>query len=343
MAHDLTVNTTRSNLNASLVASLKQPYTPSGFPQIAFGETASANLYLTEGDAYSANSGDATYTPRITLTLADQKPQGGTFTLSDGLNDFLVSGAGSTDANGLYLQINATYNNNAVWKHVGESATYFIRRETHDENNTWHIVEATTYDQTPANQYLYSDGHAGSGPDENNWSVDVDGVAPAPTLASTTETTSALDWDATATEIETALNELNSDSGPFGDFVKVTKYTNGAFYIKFNSVGAQSNLIVDATGIDPVSSASVLAIVDGDTNNRNQQLVQIKADALIDANGGTPIASGWNMTLDATGAKLAAALAGGAISANYSIQVTAPDESVDVVATGPVAIKPALT
>ena len=81
MAHDLTINTARTNLSASLVSSITQPYSPAQFPQLSFGEEVQANLYLTSGDAYDPRSGLAGYTPRIALTLEDQTPQASTFTI----------------------------------------------------------------------------------------------------------------------------------------------------------------------------------------------------------------------------------------------------------------------
>ncbi len=238
MAHDLTVNTTRTNLSASLVSGLMQPYSPAQFPQLSFGEEVQANLYLTDGDAYDTRSGLAGYSPRIAITLADQTPKSGTFTISDG-----------------------------------------------------------------------------------------------------TEITSELDWDATATEIETALNALNSNTGPFGDFVTVTKYTNGAFLIVFDSVSDRSLLTVNAGGLLPICAGSVVPIVEGSPTIREQQMIQIKAEPLVFSDGGAEITNGWLMTLNANNANFLQAVAKGDISANFTIDVVSPTSTIDRVATGPVILK----
>jgi len=238
MAHTLTVNATRTNLTTALVTSLTQPYSPSPFPQLAFGETVSAELYVADGDSYDARSGVAGYTPRIVLTLADQKPQSGTFTISDG-----------------------------------------------------------------------------------------------------TDTTTALDYDATETEIETALNALNTDTGPYGDLVTVQKEQNGTFSVLFDSNGSQTELTVDDSGISPTSSTSVFPIIEGGAFTRNKQLIHIKADPLLFADGGAEITNGWRMTLNANNANFLAAIADGDISANYAIQLVAPDSTTDTLATGPVILK----
>lgn len=240
MSHTLTVNTTRTNLSTALVSSITQPYSPAAFPQLAFGETVTAQLFLIDGDAYDARSGLAGYTPRVVITLDDQTPQSGTFTISDG-----------------------------------------------------------------------------------------------------TETTSALDWDATEAEIEDSLNALNTNTGPYGDTVTVEKFSNGTFSVLFDTDGSKSELILDAAGISPTSSASVLPIVEGGASARSQQLVQIKASPLVFADGGAEIANGWQITLDANNANFLSAVASGEISANYSFQLVAPASTTDTLASGPVILKPA--
>ena len=236
MTQTLTVNTARSNLYTSLVASVPQPYTPKQFPKLVFGETIDVELYLTD----AARSGVAGFTPRIVITLADQKPSGGTFTISDGI-----------------------------------------------------------------------------------------------------DTTAALDWDSTETEIETALNALNSNTGPDGDTVTVDKYSNGSFNVFFDTVGDRATLTVAASGVQPVSTASILPIVEGDATTREQQLIQIKASPLVFSEGGTLITDGWRMTLDTNNANFLQATAREAISANYSIEIVNASSEVDVIARGPVILEPA--
>ena len=240
MAHDLTVNTTRTNLATALVTSKTQPYSPTTFPQLCFGETVSASLYLIDGDSYDARSGAADYSPRIVITLDDLSPKGGTFTLSDG-----------------------------------------------------------------------------------------------------TATTSALDWDATAAEVEDALNAMNSQSGPFGDNVTVQKLANGVFNVKFDTNAARNLLTVDADGLNPVSSGSVLPVVEGSATARELQLIQVKADPLVFSDGGDQIANGWTVELDANNGNFLQAVASGDISADFSIQVIGPESTVDQLAKGPVILKQA--
>ena len=235
MTQSLTVNTTRSNLSTALVAGLSQPYTPKQFPKMVFGETVEANLYLVDDSGtYDVRSGLAGYTPRVVVTLDDQTPQGGTFTITTG------------------------------------------------------------------------DG-----------------------------TTSALDYDATETEIEAAINALA------GDTVTVEKFGTGAFSILWDALGAQDAVTVNTTYITPTSTASILPIVEGGVTTREEQIIQIKASPLVFADGGASITNGWRVTLDANNANFLRATAGGEISSDYSIEIVSPTSTIDVVARGPVILEPA--
>lgn len=337
MTQTLTVNPARPNLYTALVASVAQPYTPKQFPKLVYGETVDVSLYL----ANDARSGATGSTPRIAITLDDVKPKSGAFTLSDGIENFIVSGAGTTAANGLYKLIDEQFDNHPVWRLLNGATSYFIRRETHDAHNAWHLVQADSATQVPANQYLYSDGQGGSGPGLTGWTVDDDGISPAPTLTSSIETTAALDWDATETEIETALNELNDDTGPYSDTVKVAKYANGSFNVFFDSVGDHAALTVSVSNIQPVSAASIISIVEGSATTREQQLIQIKVSPLVLTSTGTEITDGWSMVLDANNVNFLQAVALEAISANYTIEIVDDaSTNVDVVALGPVILEP---
>ncbi len=160
------------------------------------------------------------------------------------------------------------------------------------------------------------------------------------TISDGTETITA-SYDAIASELETALNAMNNGTGPFGDLVTVTKFADGTFSIRFDSVGAQTALTVSAGGIQPTSAASVLPLVDGDATTREEQLIRILAEPLVFEDSATEIANGWTMTLSANNANILRALAAeqGDMSANYSIDIVSPTSTVDVVARGPVILK----
>lgn len=240
MAHTLTVNTARSNVNTALNASVTQPYTPKAFPALTFGETQDVLLYLIDSaNSYDARSGAAGYTPRISVTLPSLRPTSGTFTVSDGVD------------------------------------------------------------------------------------------------------TITADYDASASELEEALNAMNAGTGPSGDLVSVEKFANGSFSVLFDTVGAQAALTVSVAGIQPTSAASVLPLVTGSATVRSDQLVRIVAEPLVFQDSATAITNGWSMSLGATSANILRALAveQGDMSANYSIEIIDDATSaIDVVARGPVIL-----
>lgn len=241
MAHTLTVNTARSNVNTALIASIAQPYTPKAFPTLTFGETQSINLYLIDNaNSYDARSGATGYTPRVSVMLPTLQPTGGTFTIGDG-----------------------------------------------------------------------------------------------------SETITA-DYNASASEIESALNAMNDGAGPFGDSVTVDKFADGSFSILFDSVGAQNALIVSAAGIQPNSAASVLPLIEGDATTREGQVVRILAEPLVFEDSAVQIENGWSITINANNANILRALAveQGDMSANFSIEIIDDaTEAIDVIARGPVILK----
>ncbi len=341
MAQSLTVQTARSNLQSALVAGVSQPYTPKAFPKLAYGETIDVNLFLVDSGNYDTRSGVTGYTPRLSVTLDDQTPKDGTFTISNGDDSYIVSGAGTTAANGQYDLIETQFNNHPVWQYSNNGTLYFIRRETHDEHNVWHIVQADSATQTPANLYLYSDGNTGSGPKLTGWTVDDDGAADAPTLTLLIATTSLLDYDASSTEIEAALNALHNNQGPSYSTVSVDKFGNGAFSVRFDELGVQELLTADVSAIRPISSVSVSRIVSGNATKHEEQLILINADALVQTTSGVEITNGWTVTIDATGTEILRAItaAQGDISENFTIEIVEDStQRVDVVAKGPVIL-----
>ena len=97
-------------------------------------------------------------------------------------DSFYVFGAGTSAVNGLYTLSSSQFNSHDVWERTDGSDSYFIRRETHGSNNTWHIVKASSATQVTADAYYYEDGQDGNYPDETGWTVDTDGTAPTPTV-----------------------------------------------------------------------------------------------------------------------------------------------------------------
>ena len=117
------------------------------------------------------------------LVLGEARPIANGDTVEQSVDAYNVSGAGTTEVNGTYVLIAEQFNSHSVWQFTKGTVSYFIRRETHGANNTWHLVQADSYDQATANKYFYSDGQNGTAPQLTGWTVDTDGSSPAPTLS----------------------------------------------------------------------------------------------------------------------------------------------------------------
>lgn len=338
MTQILTANTARSNVSTALVAGISQPYTPKAFPRLVFGETVGVQLYLIDNGSYDARSGDASYTPRIVVTLDDAKPKSGTFTVSDDeATTYTASGAGTSTVNGEFIRTGNSLDGNPAFTLYDSNGNgiYFLFSEL---NVIW-VISSSGIDNTDV--AFYWQVSSSSTPPLTGWQVESYGTSPAPTLTQGA-TSAAIDWDATEVEIESALNAMNNNTGPYTDTVTVEKFGNGAFSILFDSVGAQDVLTVDAGGIQPLSATSVLPIVEGDATTREEQIIKIAAEPLVFTSGGSLITNGWSMTVDANNANFLRAVAAeqGDLSANYSIEVVSSGGAIDVVAKGPVILSP---
>jgi hypothetical protein len=117
------------------------------------------------------------------LVFGEARPIANGNTVQQSVDAYNVSGAGTTEVNGTYVLIAEQFNSHSVWQFTKGTLSYFIRRETHGASNTWHLVQADSYDQATANKYFYSDGNNGNAPDLTGWIVDDDGAESAPTLS----------------------------------------------------------------------------------------------------------------------------------------------------------------
>lgn len=94
------------------------------------------------------------------------------------------------------------------------------------------------------------------------------------TITHSGNTTSALNYNATAAEVETALEALASISG-----VAVTKFTDSNGYrIVWDAVGAQTDLTADTTGLFPTTSAFIEEAVAGDGSTKEVVVIAMETD-----------------------------------------------------------------
>lgn len=159
-------------------------------------------------------------------------------------NSINVYGAGVEAANGLYTLSADQFNGHSVWELTTGEKNYYIRRETHVGNNTWHVIQADSATQVTANEYLYSDGHNGTAPNENGWNVDVDGIAPTPITQATSEIDEYIGhWDGAKWQ--------GSDPAQMSAYVdqngiRVTQPQDGLVYVAFKKT--LTDVYGDGTG-----------------------------------------------------------------------------------------------
>jgi hypothetical protein len=147
------------------------------------------------------------------------------------------------------------------------------------------------------------------------------------TLTDGVDTTTPIAFDASASTLQTALNALNTNAGPFSDTVVVT----GAFpdfKIKWDTVGAVA-ILAGGTGgnlLLPVSGIGFSEITTGDVSTREIQSVHFAQTPVVYQATWTPITNGWEATVSFATYELADFL-GGAESADIWFEIEITDAS----------------
>ena len=112
------------------------------------------------------------------------------------------------------------------------------------------------------------------------------------TLTDGTDTTTALAYNANASAIQTALNALNTNAGPFSDTVTV-EGTFPAFKITFDSNGSQSLITVGTNSLTPSSGISIAEITDGDGSTQEVQSLYLAQSPVVYRATWGSITNGW--------------------------------------------------
>lgn len=117
------------------------------------------------------------------------------------------------------------------------------------------------------------------------------------TISDGTDTTSALAHNATSTQIQTALNALNTSTGPYGGTVTVTG-TFPNYRVTWDANGAHAALTTTSTSLTPTSTAVVSTATDGDGSTQEVQLIHLhRAPAVLQTSFST-ITNGWSAVVD---------------------------------------------
>jgi len=184
---------------------------------------------------------------------------------------------------------------------------------------------------------------------DNNYTVSIGagpiGATPTDgtfTLTDGTDTTAALDYNLSASDLQAALNALNSDAGPFNDTVKVTSAGVGIYLIKFDTAGAVAGTIAgDATELVPSSAIYSEEAVTGDVSTREQQVIRLRRQPIAFTNNLTPITDGWSFELNASNARALEFLAiegARSVETDFDIEIETGSETPENIARGRIRV-----
>lgn len=165
---------------------------------------------------------------------------------------------------------------------IGDSVPVNVRVVTADPSSVWQEVDLT--DQS----IRLAIGAPAAQPTSGTWTVTYGG-----------DTTSALDFDATAAELETALNALASITSAGG--VSITKSTSGAYRVVFDSAGARTVFSTDNAGLYPSTDSFISEAVTGDGSTREIVLIKLETQpaAYVELTDPLPSASATVTTVRA--------------------------------------------
>lgn len=150
------------------------------------------------------------------------------------------------------------------------------------------------------------------------------------TISDGSDTTSAIAYDASAATVQTALNAMNTNTGPGGDTVTVEKGATGLYLIKWDTNGAQSLLTVNTASLTPDSDAVVTEEQTGDGSTKEWQSINLAQEPVLTQSTWTPITSpyaGWSGTFPLnTYDVLAEAVdaSGGVYQPTFEVELTDP-------------------
>ncbi len=117
------------------------------------------------------------------------------------------------------------------------------------------------------------------------------------TISDGVDTTSALAYNASAATVQTALNALNTNTGPGGDTVTVSQGATGLYLIKWDTNGAQALLTVNTGSLTPDSDAVVTEEQTGDGSTKEWQSINLAQEPVLTQATWTPITTpyaGWS-------------------------------------------------
>jgi len=148
------------------------------------------------------------------------------------------------------------------------------------------------------------------------------------TITAGAATTSALAYNASAAAVQTALNALNANAGPYSDLVTVTSPATGLYLVKWTTAAARSLMTATATSLTPTSGVVVSEEQAGTGSVVEWQSIRLAQNPLVLQDTWTPITSpydGWQAKFAINTYDILAYLLGGDDSITMELELTDPD------------------
>jgi hypothetical protein len=111
-------------------------------------------------------------------------------------------------------------------------------------------------------------------------------------LTDGTDTTTALAYNANASTVQTALNALNSDAGPFSDTVTV-EGTWPSFKVTWDGTGAHAMLAVADNELEPNAGVAFAELTAGDGSTAEVQSIYLAQSPVVFKETWSTITNGW--------------------------------------------------
>lgn len=146
------------------------------------------------------------------------------------------------------------------------------------------------------------------------------------TLTDGTDTTTSLDYNASASAIQTALNALNTAAGPFSDTVTV-EGSFPSYRVTFDSNGAQTNLSVGTNALSPESGITISEITAGDGSTQEVQGLHIARQPLSLQETFAQITDGWSGELSFATYEMRSHLGSSETATDLYLEVEVTDSS----------------
>jgi hypothetical protein len=150
------------------------------------------------------------------------------------------------------------------------------------------------------------------------------------TITAGAATTSAIAYNASAAAVQSALNALNANAGPYSDLVTVTSPATGLYKVTWTTAAARALMTSTATSLTPTSGVVVTEETAGDGSTIEVQSIRLAQNPVVMQDTWTPITSpydGWSGSFSMATYDLLAALLADSDTLELTMELELTDPS----------------